>query len=88
MREAGRLVEGTLDVSPQVLEKLLRRDGVRCHEANRELQVDREGDEVLLHAVVQLVLERATLGVSREHEPLPAGPELGDLEAQLFGRLP
>ena len=70
LRELRRLADRLLDVSSHVLDRGLRSLRVRVHLHARELEVDGERHEVLLHAPVQLALDRAALGVGRENEPL------------------
>ena len=48
----------------------------------RELQVDGERDQVLLHAVVEVALDAAAVGIGGQDEPLPGRAQLLDLEAQ------
>ena len=60
---------------------------VRVHLHARELEVDRERHEMLLHAPVQLALDRAAVGVGRENEPLARCAQRRELAAQLVERL-
>jgi hypothetical protein len=46
----------------------------------RELQVDRERDQVLLHSVVQVTLDPAAVGGGGPDEPLPRRTQLRQLE--------
>jgi hypothetical protein len=47
-----------------------------------ELQLDREGDKLLLHAVVQITLDRPTVGVAGQNEPRPRRAQPGDVRAK------
>ena len=70
LRELRRLADRLLDVSSHVLDRGLRSLRVGVHLHARELEVDGERHEMLLHAPVQLALDRAAVGVGREDEPL------------------
>ena len=37
---------------------------------------------MLLHAVVQIALDRATVGIGGQNEPRPRRAQLGDLDAK------
>ena len=63
------------------------RPGIALDELARKLDVDRESDEVLLRAVMELALETPTLGVIGECRALTRGAKLVDLEAEPFERL-
>ena len=86
LRELRRLADRLLDVSSHVLDRGLRSLRVGVHLHARELEVDGERHEVLLHAPVQLALDRAALGVGREDEPLARRAQPCDLAAQLVER--
>ncbi len=47
-----------------------------------ELQGNRERDQVLVHAVVQITLDHAAVGIRGQDEPLPCCAQLLDLDAQ------
>ena len=49
-----------------------------------KLQVDRECDQVLLYAVVELTLDLASVGIRGDNEPLERCAQLLDLDAQLL----
>jgi hypothetical protein len=55
----------------------LGRRGVAPDAGLDQLELEREGDEPLLGAVVQVGLEPAPLGVARRDEALPRRPQLG-----------
>ncbi len=67
--ELGRLLERLLHVSPHLFEERLGSGRVGVDQTDRELEVDRERDQVLLHPVVQLAFDPAPVGVGREDEP-------------------
>jgi hypothetical protein len=60
----------------------LRASWIRVDQWAGELQLDREGDKVLLHAVVQFTLDRPTVGVAGQKEPRPRRAQPGDLRAK------
>ncbi len=66
--ELSRLLERLLHVSPHLFEERLGSCRVGLGQPDRELEVDRERDQVLLHPVVQLAFEPAPVGVGREDE--------------------
>ena len=78
---------GPLDDSTHVVEELDGGTGIALDELARKLDVDRESDEVLLRAVMELALETPTLGVVGERRALTRGAKLVDLEAEPFERL-
>jgi hypothetical protein len=80
-RGPPRLVEGLLDVTPHLLQHGLRSFGVAVHRLARALDVDREGDEVLLRTVVEVPLDPAPVGVGTLDESLSRRAELLDLMA-------
>src|SRR5581483_2583366 len=53
-------------------------------ELPRQLEIDRERDEVLRGAVVEIALDPAALGVRGGDDPRPRRPQLLDREAQLL----
>jgi hypothetical protein len=55
-------------------------------EPRRQLQLDGQGGEVLLGAVVEVAFDPATLGVGRRHDAGPRGLELVRLSTHLFER--
>jgi len=46
------------------------------------LQVDRERDQVLLRALVEVTLDPAAVGIGSKNEPRTGRAQLGDLGAQ------
>jgi hypothetical protein len=70
MRELARLVQRLLHVAPHLFEKRLRSRRIGVQQSSGELQVGRERDQVLLHALMQVALDPATVGVSGQEEPL------------------
>jgi hypothetical protein len=69
LRKLSRLLEGLLHVFPHLFEECLGSCRVGLGQPDRELEVDRKRDQVLLHAVVQLAFDPAPVGVGREDEP-------------------
>ena len=86
LSEPSRLVERLLDVAPQLLEEARRRSRVGARQGLRELELDRERDDALLHTFVQLALETAPVEVGRVDEPLPRRAQLLDLGTQPLER--
>ena len=82
MRQLPRLVQRLLHVASHLVEERPRRSRIGVDQAGCELQVDREGDQVLLRTVVQLALDLAAVGISGQDEPLPGRTQLSDLKAQ------
>jgi hypothetical protein len=71
-----------LHVARHLFKERLRASWIRVDQWAGELQLDREGDKVLLHAVVQVTLDRATVGVAGQNEPCPRRAQPGDLGAK------
>ena len=90
LRELRRLLERLLHVASQLLEERLRRHGIVVHQPFRELEVDRERNEVLLDAVVQLALDPASVAVGCQDErPKPRVlSSLHGVSLDRFGRYP
>jgi hypothetical protein len=63
-------------------------DGISAHEVTRELNVDREGDQVLLRTVVEVALDAPPVGVGGDCEPPARRAQLGDLALEPVERLP
>ena len=59
-----RLVDCLLNVGRQLAEQRLRGHGITLDETGQALEVDREGDEVLLYTVVEVAFDRAAIGVA------------------------
>jgi hypothetical protein len=85
LSEPRRVGDRLADVTAHRREQLLRRRRVVLDRLRRELQLDSEGDEVLLDDRVQLTLEVAALGVGGEHEPLTGGMQLRELVTHRLG---
>ena len=85
--EAPERVQSVLQVAPQPVEESGSRGRVGVDQPAGMLQVDRERDQALLGAVVQLALDAAPVGIGSEHEPLPRGSQLVDLGAQAVAQL-
>ncbi len=71
LRKQRRLVERLLDVATHLLEERLGRRGIGVRRLPSELQIDCERDEVLMHAIVQVTLDAAAVGIRGHDEPLP-----------------
>ena len=71
-RELAQLVEGLGELGARRLERVARLRVRACGHP----QVDREGDEALLGAVVQVALQALPLGVAGLHQPDAGGREL------------
>jgi hypothetical protein len=63
------------------------REGIGIHQIARELEVDRERDQVLLRTVVKLALDAASVGIVGDGQPLAGRSQLFDLDAQPVERL-
>ena len=68
LRQRPQLVERDADVGAHLLEEAKRLARVGLDEPARRLQLDRERDELLLHAVVQRALDRAAFVVVGEQK--------------------
>ena len=73
--EPSRLLQRLLHVGP-ISSRSAFACGIGIRRPFDELKVDRERDQVLLHAVVQLAFNPPPVGVGRQHEPLPRRAEL------------
>ena len=71
-----------MHVARHLVKERLRAAGSESDQLAGELELDRERDKVLLHAVVQVTLDRATVGIGGQNEPRPRRAQLGDLGAQ------
>ena len=86
MQAAGELAQlgGRLaELARRLLEQLLRRRGVGVELLAREPQVERQRDQPLLGAVVEVALEAAALVVGGLDDPRPRRAQLLDPGAQL-----
>jgi hypothetical protein len=78
----SRLGERLLHVASHLREELLRRSRIGVQQSIRQLQVDRERDQILLGPIVELALDAAPVGIGCEDEPLAGRPQLFDLETR------
>ena len=83
LRELRYLAERFPHFSFHRLEQSLGRSRLGIDHAPRELQVDRERDQVLLHTLVQLALEPVADRVGGQDQSLARGAQLRDLSPQL-----
>jgi hypothetical protein len=84
LSESCCVVERLLDVAFHLLEESLRGYWIRVDHWTGELQLDRERNEVLLHAVVEITLDRATVGIAGKNEPRQGRAQLVDICAELL----
>jgi hypothetical protein len=71
-----------LHVALHLFEERLRPCRIAVHQASRKLQVGRESDKMLLHALVKFALNPAAVGVAGHGEPLPGFAQARNLAAQ------
>ena len=57
LRKPSRLVQRALNVAPHLFQEHLRRQRIGVRQLVRVLKVDGERDEVLLHALVQIMFD-------------------------------
>ena len=87
LREPRGVVQRPLNIAvhlSQVPHRLRRVDG---DQLLRELEGDRQRDELLLYPPVELALERAAVRVGCQHEPLTRGAQPLDLGSELLACL-
>jgi hypothetical protein len=82
MCELPRLLQGQLHLTAHVLQKGLCRRWIGIHQIARELEVDRERDQVLLRTVVKLALDPASVCIVGNSQTLAGRAQLFDLDAQ------
>jgi hypothetical protein len=82
LREPRRLVEGVLHGTAHLGEEGGHRSGVVALRLAGELQAHSESDQVLMDPVVQVTLDRATIGIRRQDEPSARRAKLIELHAQ------
>ena len=70
-RQVAQRLERLVGIGLQLIERLLRTDGVPSEEHLGEPDLHLDGDEMLLGAVMQVALEAAALLVLRGDETLP-----------------
>ena len=87
MRELPRLLQGQLHLTAHVLEQRLGREGIGTHQIARELELDRERDQVLLRTVVKLALDPAAVCIVGDSQPLAGRAQVFDLDAKPLERL-
>ena len=87
MRELPRLLQGQLHLTAHVLEQRICREGIGIHQIARELEVDRERNQMLLRTVVELALDPASVCIVGDSQPLAGRAQLFDLDAQPVERL-
>ena len=56
-------------------------DGVGLEQRLGELNAHGEGDQVLLHALVEVAFEPLAIGIGSENEPFPRRAQLRDVGA-------
>src|SRR5690242_688029 len=82
-RKLAELLERGLQLAPRGLQQPRRRGRLRVDLALREAELERQRDEPLLGAVVEVALEPATLADRHLHEPRARGLQLLDPRAEL-----
>ena len=87
MRELPRLLQGQLHLTAHVLEQRICCEGIGIQQIARELEVDRERDQVLLRTIVELALDPASVCIMGDGQPLAGRAQLFDLGAQPDERL-
>ena len=87
VREVAELLHGFLEIEPDLVEHRLRLLGIGVGDLAREAHTDRERDEVLLRAVVQVAFDAAPLGVGRLHDAGAGRAQLVGLAAHCVERL-
>ena len=75
-RQLAQLVERAGELGLGLLEQPGNRFGAALQRALGEAQLQRERDEALLRAVVQVALQPAALGIARAHDARAGGGEL------------
>jgi hypothetical protein len=86
VREAAQLVRGLPEVGAELGQDLQDLVVVAFGQLAGQAQLDRQGGEPLLGAVVEVALDAAPLTVGGGHDPGPRSPEFGRLTAQLLNR--
>jgi hypothetical protein len=86
VREAAQLVRCLPDVGAELGQNLQKLVVVAFGQLAGQAQLDRQGGEPLLGAVVQVALDPAPLTVGRRHDPGPRSLQFARLMAQLLNR--
>jgi hypothetical protein len=86
VREAPQLIRRLPDVGAELGQDLPDLVIVAVGQLAGQTQLDREGGEPLLGAIVEVALDPAPLAVGGSHDPRPRSLELGRLTAQLLHR--
>ena len=86
MREAPQFVRRLPDVGAELGQDLPDLVIVAFGQLESQAQLDRQGGEPLLGAIVEVALDPAPLAVGRRHDPRPRRLEFGRLTAQLLYR--
>ncbi len=84
VREAAQLVRCLPDVGAELGQDLQDLVVVAFGQLAGQAQLDRQGGETLLGAVVEVALDPAPLTVGRRHDPGPRSLEFGRLTARLL----
>jgi hypothetical protein len=87
LRQRPRPVQRLVCVAPHFVDEGGCCGGIGGDQAAGLLQIDRQPDEVLLRAVVELTLDPAAIGVGGQHEPRPRRAQLLRLLAKPLDRL-
>ena len=87
MRKLRGLLEGQLHLTTHVLEQRLCRERIGSDQIPRQLEIDRERDQVLLRTVVEVALDPAAVCIVGDSQPLARGAQVVDLEAEALERL-
>jgi hypothetical protein len=87
LSEAPSLVQGLLHGPPDLFQTLRSRVRTVSNRLACELDVDGEGHEELLEAVVQVTLDASTVCIGGEDEPLARRTKLRDVTGEPVDRL-
>ena len=77
--QPAQSLERVARISSDLVEKRMRGSRIRFQELAGQLKVDRDRDELLLHTVVELSLERAPLGITGTNKASARSVEVVDL---------
>jgi hypothetical protein len=84
--QAAEFIRGLPDLGAELREETPGLVHVTFSEFGRQAQLDGQGGEPLLGAVMKVALDPAPLGTGRGHDPGPRGMEFRGLAAQLHHR--